>query len=203
MESTLYDTDLVFADLHDAKRALDEAKGSPRDVRRAFSRFVELTQKLTSAMRTDFSRLKNAKWNAKEFRGWTVDTDFLKWLRNEDQHAAQIYISVHQRNFYRLESLGEKLFVFEGTWVLVDQMASEVPASGNISFHLPDPVTGGISDVVVSPIRIEYQYLFQPRTAEAKEWFHKIGNSDIHQLAERALPVLDAYHEYFHAQVGA
>lgn len=195
------DADLVFADLDDAKRSLDEARGSPREVRRAFSRFVELSQKLTSSMRTDYSRLKMGKWQAKEFPGWTVDTSFLKWLRNEDQHADQIYISVHQRNFYHLKALGEKLLVFEGTWVLIDQLTNEIPSG--ISFHLPDPATGAMSDEVVQPFRTEFQYLFQPRTLEARQWFKKIGNSDIHQLAERAIAVFRTYHSFFHLRVSS
>lgn len=198
MNTPLLDTDLVFADLNDAKQSLDEARGSPREVRRAFSRFVDLTQRLTSAMRTDYSRLKDGKWEAKEFSGWTVDTDFLKWLRNKDQHAGQIYISVHQRNFYRLAVLGDRLLAFEGTWVLIDQLTSEIPSG--ISFYLPDPATGAISDEVVLPVRTEFQYLFQPRTLEAREWLQKVGNSDIHQLAERAIAVLRTYHGFFHAR---
>jgi hypothetical protein len=198
MNAPLLDTDLVFSDLLDAKRALDDAKGSPREVRRAFSRFVDLTQRLTSTMRTDYSRLRSAKWEAKDFKGWTVDTDFLKWLRNEDQHASQIYVSVHQRNFYRIEAAGDKLIAVEGTWVLIDQMTTDVPSG--MSFHLPNS-DGGISDEVVQPVHVEYQYLFQPRTAEAQEWFRKVGNSDIHLLAERALLVLSSYHDYFQAKI--
>ena len=149
-------------------------------------------------MRTDYSRLKGGKWEARKFSGWTVDTEFLKWLRNEDQHGEQIHISVHQRNFYRLAALGDELLVFEGTWVLIDQLTTEIPSG--ISFHLPDPATGTISDVVVQPVRTEFQYLFQPRTLEAREWFQKVGNSDIHQLAERAIAVFRTYHEFFHVR---
>ena len=76
-------------------------------------------------MRMDFSRLKQSKWEAKKFMGWTVDTEFLKWLRNQDQHESQIYISVHQRNSYRLMATGERLLVFAGTWVLVDQLTDD------------------------------------------------------------------------------
>lgn len=199
MNGPIIDTDLVFIDLVDSKRALDDTKGSPREVRRAFSRFVDLTQRLTSTMRKDYKRLKQIPWEAKEFNGWTVDTDFLKWLRNEDQHESQIYISVHQRNFYQLEAYGDRLWVFEGTWGLLDQMTTEIPSG--ISFHPIDPVTGGISDQVVPPIRIEYQYLFQPRTELAQKWLKKIVNSDIHQLAERAMSVLCSYHEYFHQKL--
>jgi hypothetical protein len=47
----------VFADLSDAYAALVASQHSPREVRRAFVRFVDLSQKLTSAMRKDFSRL--------------------------------------------------------------------------------------------------------------------------------------------------
>ena len=151
-------------------------------------------------MRTDYSCLKNARWEAKCFSGWNADTTFLKWLRNEDQHAAQIYISVRQLNFYQLEAMEGQMLVFEGTWVLIDQLTPETPSG--ISLHLPDAASGSISNEVVLPARVEHLYLFQPRTAEAEEWLRKVGSSDIHQLAERVLQVFRSYYEYFCEQAG-
>jgi hypothetical protein len=43
------DVVLVYADLRDALADLHDARGSPKRVRRSFSRFVELSQRLTSA----------------------------------------------------------------------------------------------------------------------------------------------------------
>jgi len=201
MQIPVDDSTLVFADLSDAHRELEIARGSPKSVRRCFSRYVDLTQRLTAAMRTDFSRKKAGKWVASDFTGWTDDTAFLKWLRNEDQHANQIYVSVHERHFYKLEPAGDRLFVFEGTWALIDQLTDTVP--GGMTMHLPDPATGEISDVVVQPMRVEYQYLLQPRTQEATEWITKLGNSDICQLADRSFAVLTEYHAFFRQRADA
>jgi hypothetical protein len=195
------DTSLVFGDLHDALAALEVARGSPNEVRRAFSRYVDLTQRLTSAMRKDFSRLKQEKWAASSFAGWNNVTAFFKWLRNEDQHAAPIYISVLERHFYRISPEQEQLFVFEGTWVLNDQM-TEAPPDG-ITLRPADPVTGGMSEVIVEPVRVEHQYLLQPRTQEAQAQMQLAGTSDVHQLSNACFIVLREYHEHFKRATGA
>ena len=201
MQGPVDDSALVFADLTDARQELQSARGSPKVVRRCFSRYVDLTQRLTAAMRKDFSKSKASKWVASEFAGWTDDTAFLKWLRNEDQHANQIYVSVHERHFYKLEATGDQLLVFEGTWALLDQLTDSVP--GGMTMHLPDPATGKFSEVVIQPVRVEYQYLLQPRTQKATDWIRKLGNSDIHQLADRSFSVLTEYYAYFRQRLDA
>jgi hypothetical protein len=45
------DVDVVFFDLRDTAQGLDAVRSIPREVRRAFSRYVELFQRLTSAIR--------------------------------------------------------------------------------------------------------------------------------------------------------
>jgi hypothetical protein len=201
MQGSVDDSALVFADLADARQELDNARGSPKNVRRCFSRYVDLTQRLTAAMRTDFSRRKRSTWVAADFSGWTDDTAFLKWLRNEDQHGNQIYVSVHERHFYELECTGDRLLVFEGTWALIDQLTDSVP--GGMTMHLPDPATGKLSEVVVEPERVEYQYLLQPRTQEATDWIRRLVNSDIHELTDRSFAVLTQYHAFFRQRADA
>ena len=99
MKPTL-DSPLVFADLADAHATLIASRKSPREIRRAFVHFVDLSQKLTSAMRKDFSKLALGNWEASAFQGWTPVTKLLKHLRNEDQHGHQIYISVRERRYF-------------------------------------------------------------------------------------------------------
>ena len=96
------ETALVFADLKDAFAALGAARGSPKDVHRAFTRFLELSQKLTAAMRKDASWLGKGKWIASSFPGWTPATEFIKYLRNEDQHGDQVFLSVHERRYFQI-----------------------------------------------------------------------------------------------------
>jgi hypothetical protein len=188
----------VFADLRDAFHALEAARGSPKEVRRAFSRFVDLTQRLTSAMRTDFSHVKGRRWEAKSFAGWNKITEFFKWLRNEDQHELPIRISVHERRFYELPGFPDKLFPFEGTWTLADQMTDDHP--DGITFYPVDPATGKQLDPV-APVRVEYQYLIQPHSEAARSRLHEIGTTDVHQLSGACFAVLADYHEYFSASL--
>ncbi len=197
----MIDSDLVFADLEDAFAALDTARGSPKDVRRAFSRFVDLTQRLTAAMRKDFKRIKSEEWSASDFTGWNKVTAFFKWLRNQDQHNTQIRISVHERQFHPHPLKPGELMKIEGTWVLDDQLLDR-PSGGVISYHPVDLQTGETLPVA-TPVRVEYLYLVQPHSEDARERLHDIGTTDIHVLAASAFSVLEQYHVYFHARLGA
>ena len=195
------DTDLVLADLRDALVALHEARGSPKEVRRAFSRFVDLTQRLTAAMRKDFNRLRNERWEAKAFAGWTTVTEFFKWLRNQDQHETPIRISVHERHFYPHPLKPGELFKVEGTWVLTDQLL-ETPSGGIMKYH-PMNLETGEAQPAAEPVRVEYQYLVQPHSEAARMRLREIGTTDMHILADAAFQVLLDYHTFFHARLGA
>ena len=199
--NVMLETDLVFADLEDALHALDDARGSPKKVRRAFSRFVELTQRLTAAMRKDYMRIRGGAWAAKEFPGWNAITDAFKWLRNEEQHAAQIRISVHERHFYPHPLKPGELMTVEGTWVLGDQLW-DTPSGGVMKYHPVDPDTGQPLPPAV-PVRVEYLYLVQPHSEEARERLRASGTTDMHALAAAVFHVMQEYHAYFHLRLGA
>ena len=191
---------LVFADLRDALGDLDAARGSPKRVRRAFSRFVDLTQKLTAAMRTDYSRVKGASWPAAIFTGWNNVTEFFKWMRNQDQHDLPIHISVHERHFYELPEYPGRLIPFEGTWTLKDQLSDENPSG--ITFYPGDPSKGEATKPL-EPVRIEYQYLVQLSSETIRKKLQAIGTTDMHQLSAACFAVMSDYHDHFLKQIGA
>lgn len=196
------DATLAFNDLRDAVADLEAARGSPKRVRRAFTQVVDLSQKLTSAMRKDYTRAKGGKWEGKRFTGWNSVTEFFKWLRNQDQHSDVIYISVHERRFYENPRKPGELFPFEGTWVLSDQMADGL-ALGQINFYPIDPSTGESKSSAVPPTRTEYQYVFQPRSPEARSKLKLVPTTDVHQLSLQCLAVLEQYYEFFLAELQA
>lgn len=193
------DSAIIYRDLEDALSELETERQSPKQVRRLFYRFVDLTQRLTSAMRKDFSRIKSTHWNSSAFSGWNNVTTFFKWLRNEDQHNLPIFVSVHERRFYEVASIPGKPFIFEGTWTLSDQM-TEAPPNG-MTFYPIDPKTGNFADIATEPLRIEYQFLLQPRTDEAKSQIASVGTSDIHKLSRACFNILAQYYKYFEQQI--
>lgn len=195
------DTALVFADLTDAFGELEAARGSPKQVRREFSRFVGLTQRLTAAMRKDFSANRGGAWVASRFSGWNGVTELFKVLRNEEEHQHPIFLSVHERRFYALPGQPNQIFPFEGTWVLSDQL-TESPIGGVINFYPNDPVSGQATEPV-APVRVEYLYLVQPRTAAIRKRLHAIGATDVHVLSKACLTTLSEYYEYFRLQMSA
>lgn len=186
------DVAMTYADLHDAKAELDDARGSPKSVRRAFTRYVDLTQRLTSTMRVHYARNAKGEWHASRFDQWSSDTAFLKWLRNEDQHASAIYVQVLERQFYKVY---EHELGLEITWELEDQLMSENPTGARL---IPeDPRTGKPSDVPLEVVRIDYLYLLMPRSEEVKVRLAHLESPDLHEIATRSLEVYAKYYEFF------
>jgi hypothetical protein len=186
------DSSLVFVDLSDAHATLVASVNSPREVRRAFTRFIDLSQKLTSAMRKDFSRLGLGNWEASKFQGWTPVTELLKHLRNEDQHGHQIHISVHERRHFPVpENLPpgfarplSDTFVFEGTWELTDQLL-ENPPDGIETFEF-NPTTGQPTGKPMQLLKLERLYIIQARTEKTRQHLAAAGLIDVHAISALA-----------------
>lgn len=201
MTEPLLDADLVFGDLRDALAALKNASGSPKDIRRALSRFVDLTQRLTSAMRRDYSKLKaGEKWVASSFPGWDDVTDLFKWYRNEEQHVDQIYIAVRERRKYLVAPDSTSYLVWEGTWNLSDQNADEPPNA--MLLCEADPVTGRMTNVALPPAQVENTYLFQARSKEAAERLRLVKTADVHRLSQSCFETLSQYYAFFKERTG-
>jgi hypothetical protein len=194
---------LVFADLSDAHSVLVASRKSPREVRRAFVRFVDLSQKLTSAMRKDYSKLELGNWEASRFQGWTPVTELLKHLRNEDQHGNQIYISVHERRHFPVpENLPpgfarppSQSFVFEGTWELTDQLLED-PPDGIQSFEI-DPLNGQPTGKPMQLLKLERNYILQARSEKTRKLIAAARLIDVHEIAASAFSTLNEYQHFF------
>lgn len=203
------DASLVFADLGDAHATLVASRKSPREVRRAFVRFVDLSQKLTSAMRKDFSRLNLGSWEASKFQGWTPVTELVKHLRNEDQHGQQIYISVHERRHFPVpENLPPGLarpasstFVFEGTWELTDQLLED-PPDGIETFEV-DPMTSQPTGRPMPLLKLERFYILQARTDRTRQLIADAGLIDVHAISASAFSTFGDYFAFFRKETDA
>lgn len=197
------ETALVYADLEDAFHQLEVARSSPKNVRRAFSRFIELTQKLTAAMRRDYSRLGKGNWVASSFPAWTPVTELIKYLRNEDQHGDQVFISLHERRYFPIPTNlppgfkvePGRVFVFEGTWHLHDQLL-DAPPEG-ITTHEVDPITRQPTGKEMKLLKIERFYILQARSDKARAKLAAAGIVDVHELAASAFSTLSNYFKFF------
>ena len=206
MAASIVDSSVVYRDLRDAHADLAKAQDSPRDVRRCFSRYVDLSQRLTSAMRKDFGRL-GRKWVAGGFSGWSSVTQLLKHLRNEEQHNNQIFLHAHELRHFRLpediEVVGMgREFQMTNTWLLSDQLLDSPPQGLLVS--LIDPSTGRPEpSVELQPFRITRRYVIAPRDDETKKLLERCGTSDVRELADAASQTYRKYYEYFIGQAGA
>lgn len=197
MTSTVYsDVDIVFRDLADALEDLNANRPSPKEVRRAFSRFVGLTQKLTATMRVEFKARTGEKWRSGEFPGWNNVTNLFKELWDVDEHEAVLLIQVRERQYLQVGS--GAAVVFEGTWDQDDPQA-ERPPDGLVAVEA-DPKTGLPTDKVL-PTRREIDFVLSPRTQKAQHLLKACNTDDVHVLAEECFRVLEAYHEFYQKQV--
>lgn len=199
------DVAVVFADLRDSLESLDQARGSPRDVRRALSRYVELSQRLTSAMRKGYGGRGTGKWEASRFSGWTSRTELLKYLRNQDQHDHQVYVTVCETMHYTLPADVEvrgipRSFVVRGTWNITDHLMTAPPEG--LEVCLSDTPGPGSPKDVLAPEKVERQYILLPRNDEQKQKFEAAGASDVHELAHDTFSTLSKYHEFFRSESG-
>jgi len=201
--SNLLEVSLVFADLNDAFAKLMACRRSPREVRREFLRFVNLSQKLTAAMRKDFSRLNLGSWKGARFQGWTPVTELLKHLRNEDQHGQQIYISVHERRHFPVPvnlpsgftRPTANTFVFEGTWELTNQLLDD-PPDGIETFEV-NPITGQPTGRPMLLLKLERFYTLQARTDETRQLIAAAGLIDLHEISVSAFSTFNSYFDFF------
>lgn len=149
LENCQSDVELVYADLTDSFACLNDARPSPVNVRRAFTNFVNLTQKVTAAMYRDYSARTGKKWNEADFSGWNPVTKVFESLRDISEHDAAILILVHERHTIKPFPESSALLSFEGTWELHDQLIDMPPDA--IAAVRADPDTGEPTDDVIDP----------------------------------------------------
>ena len=198
---TTSDVDLVLADLEDALAALTAAVISPKVVRQSFSRFVELTQRLTSTMRKEASAKSYGAWEAKTFLGWDEVTLLFKGLRNAEQHEQQIHVSVHESRYFEPYGPGGGQIAVAGTWQLTDQLAENPPDA--LKLFDSDSETGQMTNVEIPHCGIAYRYHIQARDDKLAASLQAVGTSDIHELSNRCMTTLRDYHAFYRACVDA
>lgn len=128
------DVDIVMQDLRDSLDKLIKSKNSPKNTRKAFSEFVNLSQKLTSVMR------KNSKtdWNASEFQGWNEITELFKKLRNYEEHVEIIKAEIQETTSHTMTDEGWEgvTLCVRGTLKNVDPLSNNVPLQKSFSTKL-------------------------------------------------------------------
>src|SRR5829696_4913595 len=190
---------VLFQDLADVASKLSGPAMSPKQVRRDFVSFVDLSQKLTAMMRREYSEKAGKKWEAKKFEGWNEITELLKKLRNTDEHEHPTFIQVHERQQHKIFNDVDALVIFEGTWEfsLEDQLV-DTPRD-DLLVSIVDPKTGGEQESV--PIRTKYEFYLYPSTEHARELLEKIGESDVQSLVSESFKIYEEYYKYYSNQL--
>ena len=126
-------------------------------------------------MRKDYSRLVGGKWEASLFSGWSPSTELLKYLRNQDQHGHQVFITVRETQHYTLPpdvvvpGFPAGSFVVHGTWNITDHTMTAPPEG--LEVCLSDSPGPNSSKQVLPPQKVERQYVLLPRNDEDKRRF--------------------------------
>lgn len=189
------EVDLVYADLQDAFNQLEIARSSPKEVRRCFSRFVELSQRLTSAMRKDFKALTGCDWRANGFDSWDAVTDLFKVLRNNEQHELQTHVTVLDTSYYKIFDDSDQLLAVSGTWETIDQLLDAPP--DDLKIRVADPKTGAMTDKTLHKVRAEYQFLIKTREERTQTALERAGAANIHELSRKCMITLSRYYEFY------
>jgi len=191
---------VAFQDLTDALEALSSGSASPVAVRRTFVTFVDLSQKLTSYMRIEYSEKKGQTWVASDFDGWNDVTELFKDIRNVDQHEHPIFILINATHYLRIFEDAPELVV-SGPWALsLEDQQLDIPRD-DIIFELGDPQTGQPSGQRIAPTRVEYEFHLYPSSKEVEELLTKIGDRNVRTLSEKCFEVLSNYYRYYEDQV--
>lgn len=198
MRMTVNDVEVLFADLEACCSELQNARRSPRDVRRLFARFVTLGQQLTGVMRREFQAVKGRPWQPATFPGWTPVTNLFKELRNVDQHEGMIQVLVHESATAQTD-LGA-LVTLSGTWELHDQLASDSP--GGLVALREDPATGGPSENQYPIVDRSFRFLIHARTDKIRDLLDSAGRKDMHDLASQYMDTLRDYLAYYKVELG-
>ncbi|WP_147435829.1 hypothetical protein [Sulfurisoma sediminicola] len=158
-------------------------------------------------MRKDYSKRCKGKWEASSFVGWNPRTELLKYLRNQDQHGEQVFITVHDRHFYdvpddvEIGGIPGRQFVVDGHWQMTDQTLDRQPEG--LEVGLGGPGVPYESTEILKPTRTESSYVLFPRKPEDQSRFQAAAVSDVHEFARDTLATLTEYFEFYKAKVGA
>lgn len=192
---------VAYRDLADAYAELSSESTSPKAVRRSFANFVDLSQKLTSHMRKEYSEKKGKPWIASDFGGWNDVTELFKQLRNDDQHERPVFILVDETQYFRVSAEDATEIALSGTWSfsLEDQLA-DTPRD-DLRLELADPKTRRPSGGFVPPTRKEYEFQLYPSSKKAEALLTKISDPNVRTLSENCFAVLTNYYRYYECQL--
>lgn len=187
---------VVFQDLEDAYDELSSGSISPVAIRRSFARFLDLSQKLTSYMRKEYSEKKGQEWVASTFDGWNDYTELFKRLRNDDQHDSPVSILVNETQYFQVFEDAPPI-VLTGKWSLsLDDQVAVTPRD-DLILEAADPETGRPSGQRITPIRKEYEFHLTPSSKKAETLLKKIDDPNVRTLSEKCFEVLSDYYQYY------
>lgn len=197
------DVDIVMQDLRDSLELLKKSKSSPKDTRKAFGEFVNLSQRLTSVMRKNS---KN-KWNASEFQGWNEITELFKKLRNYEEHIEILKSEIQETTSHTMTDAGWEgvTLCMRGTIKNVDPLSEKAPTA-NVVLYEADPVTGRMTNKRIGGEKsVSYNFhLTFPESNKTgrsiNNLLKKINNTELGFLSSKCYVALNEYYEFYKAK---
>lgn len=98
-------SELVYAELCDLYRCVNNSRRSPRRFRAAFESYVFKSQQLTEVMRSEYLHVTGCAWMAASFSGWNAYTIALKKIRNAMAHGQPLILSEVVLSIYPASSI--------------------------------------------------------------------------------------------------
>ena len=189
-----------MGDLLEAAARLEKETSSPAEVRRLFQQFVVLTQKLTSAMRKDFTRIAGRHFQASTFTGWTAVTEFFKLLRNTDLHDLPITIEMQHEKYiplpHNLPGIPPLRLVLGYNQELPTQLTTNVPQTASIEREEPN---GSRINVPFSDSH--HVFIIQSRTPQVAKKLAALPTANVHMLTAECVKTLENLYHFFEIEV--
>lgn len=191
---------MVMKDLEITLKELTDSGASPVKVRRAFTRYITESQKLTEVMRKEYSEKVKEKWNAKDFPGWNDITLLFKELRKYDYHDSPVTIIIEETGYFLVSETEysdgtiEKGYAVSSAKYDIGNPFSEksIPNSRLVFYdenmrELPDE----------GPERVEFKYYVNPCNKKIERLLVDIGDTDVILLCKQCNETLSDYCKYY------
>lgn len=191
-------TELVYSDLEDEFEKLSQNNESPVHVRKTFSNFIELTQKLTETMRKEFKDLTGNNWTCKEFVLWNNHTELFKKLRNYNYHEYPTLVNVKHIESIPINIDGKNcLMELVVDWKVEDHTADEIPTIMQLEEIL---LMNGLETVNIAEYNnrtIRFEYSIDTCSDEIEKILGSLSERDIHKLSRECMNILREYYKFY------
>lgn len=196
--------EIVMKDLEYTLQELKDSGASPVKVRRAFTRFITESQKLTESMRKEYSSITGLSWAASDFIGWNDITMLFKELRRTDYHESPVTIMIEETVYYLVAELEYEDGAVDKQYVVATSKYDIGAPFSDCSISMSKIIFYDENMIEVEsdgPDKVEFKYSLNPCNTKLANLLELIGESDVIELSRMCYTVMRDYFEYYRNEI--